>query len=134
MDTRQLSYFVQVAKDNSFTVAARNLHLSQPALSKMIKKLEEDLGVQLFDRSEHKMTLTDAGEKLFEEGQRLLSEMDAITDAIQDTKNLHILPVRAVPESLSHWFMSLKREDRNTALLPFALGAAWVSQQSLRML
>lgn len=88
MDTRQLSYFVQVAKDNSFTVAARNLHLSQPALSKMIKKLEEDLGVQLFDRSEHKMTLTDAGERLFEDGQRLLSEMDRITETIQDTKNL----------------------------------------------
>lgn len=88
MDTRQLSYFVQVAKDNSFTAAARNLHLSQPALSKMIKKLEEDLGVQLFDRSEHKMTLTDAGRRLFEEGQRLLSEMAAITESIQDTKNL----------------------------------------------
>lgn len=88
MDTRQLAYFVQVAKDNSFTVAARNLHLSQPALSKMIKKLEEDLGVQLFDRSEHKMTLTDTGEKLFEEGQKLLLEMDSITEAIQDTKNL----------------------------------------------
>lgn len=88
MDTRQLSYFVQVAKDRSFTLAARNLHLSQPALSKMIKKLEEDLGVQLFDRSEHKMTLTDAGEKLFEEGQKLLSEMAAVTEAIKDTKNL----------------------------------------------
>ncbi|WLR55854.1 LysR family transcriptional regulator [Mesobacillus subterraneus] len=88
MDTRQLMYFVQVAKDNSFTIAAKNLHLSQPALSKMIKKLEEDLGVQLFDRSEYKMNLTDAGERLFEEGQRLLSEMDSITEAIQDTKNL----------------------------------------------
>ncbi|MBS8266107.1 LysR family transcriptional regulator [Mesobacillus boroniphilus] len=88
MDTRQLAYFVQVAKDNSFTIAARNLHLSQPALSKMIKKLEEDLGVQLFDRSEHKMTLTDAGEKLFEEGQKVLSELDSITEAIRDTKNL----------------------------------------------
>lgn len=88
MDTRQLAYFVQVAKDNSFTVAAKNLHLSQPALSKMIKKLEEELGVQLFDRSEHKMALTDVGEKLFEEGQKLLLEMDSITEAIQDTKNL----------------------------------------------
>ncbi|MCM3664021.1 LysR family transcriptional regulator [Mesobacillus subterraneus] len=88
MDTRQLSYFVQVAKDQSFTVAARHLHLSQPALSKMIKKLEEDLGVQLFDRSEHKMTLTDAGERLFEEGQKLLSDMEAITESILDTKNL----------------------------------------------
>lgn len=88
MDTRQLSYFVQVAKDHSFTVAAHNLHLSQPALSKMIKKLEEDLGVQLFDRSEHKMSLTDAGERLFDEGQKLLSEMEAITESIQDTKNL----------------------------------------------
>lgn len=88
MDTRQLSYFVQVAKDNSFTVAARHLHISQPALSKMIKKFEEDLGVQLFDRSEQKMALTDAGERLFEEGQRLLSEMDAVTESIQDTVNL----------------------------------------------
>lgn len=88
MDTRQLAYFVQVAKDHSFTVAARNLHLSQPALSKMIKKLEEELGVQLFDRSEHKMTLTDAGNKLFEDGQKVLSELDSITEAIRDTKNL----------------------------------------------
>lgn len=49
MDIRVLKYFVQVAKDRNFTRASEHLYISQPALSKTIKKLEHELGINLFD-------------------------------------------------------------------------------------
>lgn len=55
MDIRQLQYFVEVAKQRNFTKAANALHVSQPSISKMMKALEEELGVVLLDRSERKI-------------------------------------------------------------------------------
>lgn len=61
MELNQLLYFLEVAKQRSFTGAARELHISQPAISKMIQSLEEELGVLLLDRSSRHVTLTDYG-------------------------------------------------------------------------
>lgn len=59
MNIRYLTYFVEVAKEKNFTRAANNLHLSQPALSKVMKNLELDLGVSLIDRTAKHFKLTD---------------------------------------------------------------------------
>jgi DNA-binding transcriptional LysR family regulator len=88
MEIRQLTYFTEVAKERSFTIAARNLHISQPALSKMVKNLEEELGVLLFDRSEKYLFLTDAGEQLYEHAQKLLSDFESLSESIRDTEQL----------------------------------------------
>ncbi|MCM3764185.1 LysR family transcriptional regulator [Neobacillus niacini] len=88
MEIRQLTYFTEVAKEKSFTIAARNLHISQPALSKMVKNLEDELGVQLFDRSEKFLHLTDAGEQLYERAQKLLFEFESLSESIRDTEQL----------------------------------------------
>lgn len=61
MDLRVLRYFLTVAKEQSFTKAAKQLHITQPTLSRQLAALENDLGVELFDRSGHGITLTHEG-------------------------------------------------------------------------
>ena len=73
MDIRVLKYFVQVAKDQNFTRAAEHLYISQPALSKMIKKLESELGIPLFDIRTNGVYLTNYGEQLFHQVLPLLT-------------------------------------------------------------
>lgn len=67
LDIKHLQYFLEVAKYNSFSVAADHLYITQPTISKMIKNLEEELGVALFDRSRKKLILTDAGQIILEQ-------------------------------------------------------------------
>src|SRR5262245_15327366 len=62
----QLIAFVAVAREGTFTAASAVLHKSQPAVSKLVRNLEDELGVELFDRGQYRATLTDAG-RLFHE-------------------------------------------------------------------
>ena len=62
MDLMQLQYFKIIAETESLTRAAKILHVSQPAMSGMLKKLEEELGVELFDRSPNRIHLNRTGE------------------------------------------------------------------------
>lgn len=71
MYLRNIQTFVQVAETGSFTLAAEALGYSQPAVSFQIKKLEEDLGVQLFERIGHTVSLTSAGEKALAYAQQI---------------------------------------------------------------
>lgn len=61
MDLRVLRYFLTVAKEQSFTKAAKQLNITQPTLSRQLAALEEELGAKLFDRSGHSITLTNEG-------------------------------------------------------------------------
>ncbi|MYS49730.1 LysR family transcriptional regulator, partial [Streptomyces sp. SID6013] len=76
LDTRLLRYFAAVAQEGTLTGAAQKLFVSQPALSKRIRHLEEDLGVRLFVRSRSGMTLTEAGRELASRVPALLDEWD----------------------------------------------------------
>lgn len=88
MDTKQLSYFIEVAKHKSFTQAAQILNLSQPTISKMVKNLEQELNVELIDRSAKQIELTVAGEIVFEEGQKILGAIDDLSSLLDDMVNL----------------------------------------------
>ena len=66
------AYFVTVAAERSFSVAAKKLHRTQPAVSQAIRRLEEELGDRLFDRSSRNGTLTEAGRLLQDYAERLL--------------------------------------------------------------
>lgn len=88
MDVRQLKYFVEVAKQTSFSKAARTLHVSQPSISKMIKTLEDELGAQLLDRSGRQVLLTDAGDIVFRQAQQILHSLDNVTADLSDIMNL----------------------------------------------
>ncbi|MGU3470874.1 LysR family transcriptional regulator [Paenibacillus sp. D51F] len=84
MDIRQLTYFMEVAKQGSFTKAARQLHITQPSLSKMVRLLEEELGVTLFDRSSKQIVLTDAGESILRSSQQVMKSLDHMTAELDD--------------------------------------------------
>lgn len=74
MDLRQLSHFVAVAEDESFTRAAQRMNIVQSGISHSIASLERDLGVQLFRRSKHHVQLTAAGHALLLEALESLVE------------------------------------------------------------
>lgn len=75
---RQLRYFLEVAELLSFTRAAEVLHVAQSALSRQIKLLEDEFGVELFNRVDRGVTLTDAGARLRDRVAALLKELDAM--------------------------------------------------------
>nr|WP_301334565.1 LysR family transcriptional regulator [Variovorax dokdonensis] len=80
---RTLRYFIAVLEAGSLSRAAGSLYIAQPALTAQIKKLEAELGAQLFDRSHAGVTPTPAGVQLYEDARRLLSDADAVRERIQ---------------------------------------------------
>jgi LysR family transcriptional regulator, nitrogen assimilation regulatory protein len=83
MDLRTLRYFITVLEAGSLSRAAGSLYVAQPALTAQIKKLEAELGTQLFDRSHAGVTPTPAGMQLYEDARRLLSDAEAVRERIQ---------------------------------------------------
>ena len=77
MELRHLRYFVAIAEERSFTRAAERLWVAQPGLSTQIRRLESELGVQLFDRHTRGVDLTDAGEVFLERARTALAAADA---------------------------------------------------------
>ncbi len=75
---RQLKYFITVVECNSFTHAAEQCYISQPAISQQIQALERDLGVQLIRREKRKFSLTPSGEYFYRHGKELLTEIERI--------------------------------------------------------
>jgi DNA-binding transcriptional LysR family regulator len=76
MELRHLRYFAAVGRSLNFTRAAEILHVSQPPLSRQIQEFEEEVGAALLDRTGNKTKLTEAGEYLLVESERLLEAVD----------------------------------------------------------
>ena len=85
MEFDQLRYFSHVAKLRSFTVASQRLNVAQSALSRQVKALEHELGVQLLNRSTHSVVPTEAGLRLLEMADYLLRYAEQIPDAVRET-------------------------------------------------
>jgi len=77
MELRQVEHFLAVVRHRSFTRAAEDVHVVQSALSASIRKLEADLGADLFDRTTRRVTLTPAGEALLPQAHRIVAEVDS---------------------------------------------------------
>jgi DNA-binding transcriptional LysR family regulator len=93
MELRHLRYFAAVAAHGSFSRAANNLHLTQPALSRQVKDLEEEIGVPLFVRGKNTVTLTEAGEIFYEEARDLLARADQAIQRVRGEARHEILRV-----------------------------------------
>ena len=88
MTLEDLRVFVMVAGERSFSRAARKLRRTQPAVSQAIRRLEDDTGEQLIDRSSRDGTLTDAGELLLDYATRLLRLVDEAAGAVADLRDI----------------------------------------------
>ena len=83
MKLRQLEYFCAVAEEKSISAAARELHVAQPPISRQISQLEEELGVQLFLRGSKGMSLTDAGQSLYQQTQQIFQDIRRVEDSVR---------------------------------------------------
>jgi DNA-binding transcriptional LysR family regulator len=85
MELRHLRYFVGVARESSFTKAAQKLRVAQPALSRQIRQLEEEVGVTLLERNHRGVHLTSAGKAFLSEAQALLEQSEQAIRIAQKT-------------------------------------------------
>ncbi len=88
MDLGTLRVFLAVADERSFSRAAGKVHRTQPAVSQAVRRLESELGEELFDRSSKSATLTDAGRVLQNYGQRLVRLAEESESAIRELRDL----------------------------------------------
>lgn len=85
MELRQLQYTLQIAEEKNFSRAADKLHIAQPSLSQQLSKLEQELGVKLFQRNTSTVELTYAGSSFIEHAQRI---MDAVAELRQEMDDI----------------------------------------------
>ncbi|WP_341317255.1 LysR substrate-binding domain-containing protein [Paraburkholderia sp. IMGN_8] len=83
MDLRQLRYFVKVVECGNVTRASEALHIAQPAISQQMRKLEQDLGMQLLERSVHGVAPTAAGQTLYRHAVELLRQADGTRELLR---------------------------------------------------
>ena len=83
MELRQLRYLVALADERHFTRAAAREHIAQPALSQQIRRLEQEVGLALVERTTRRVTVTEAGQTLVARARRILSEVDSATAEMQ---------------------------------------------------
>ncbi|GGG63669.1 LysR family transcriptional regulator [Paenibacillus radicis (ex Gao et al. 2016)] len=85
LDLRQLRYFIAITEEGGITAAAKKLHMAQPPLSQQLKKMENELGVQLIHRIGKTIELTDAGKTLYRQALKITKEMEECQKEVQET-------------------------------------------------
>jgi DNA-binding transcriptional LysR family regulator len=86
MNIRLLEYFIIMAETRQITVAAQKLHMAQPPLSRNLQKLEDELGVILFNRTNKGIELTNSGKALYEKAKELLGNYKEMVDMVKETE------------------------------------------------
>ena len=86
MTITQLKYVLAVAEHKNFTLAAEKCFVTQPTLSMQIQKIEEELSIQIFDRTKKPIQLTDIGQKIVNQAKNIVNEADRIHDIVEQQK------------------------------------------------
>lgn len=94
MTLTELRYVVTLARERHFGRAAERCHVSQPTLSVAVKKLEDELGIPLFERSKNSIRVTETGKRIIDQAQRVLDQVGVIRDMAQDGKNQLNAPLK----------------------------------------
>jgi DNA-binding transcriptional LysR family regulator len=89
MELRQLRYLVALADERHFTRAAEREHIAQPALSQQIRRLEQEVGLALVERTTRHVAMTQAGDMLVVRARRILAEVDAAEAELQRLSGVH---------------------------------------------
>lgn len=133
MNLRDLEYLIALSAHCHFGKAAKACFVSQPALSMQIKKLEEDLGIPLIERTNKKVFLTEMGEKITEKARSIILQVDAMQEIAAQAKNpfrgelhLGIIPTvgpyllpHIIPDLIKTFpdLMLYLREEKTTTLI-----------------
>lgn len=122
MTIQQLEYILAINKFRHFAKAAEYCRVTQPTLSMMVQKLEDELGVKLFDRSSQPVRPTSAGMKVLEQAQRVLYQASLIKDIVTEEKEsvrgsfrLAVLPTIA-PYLLPRFLQHLAEEHKDLVI------------------
>lgn len=110
MELDQLRHFLKVAEHANFTRAAQEVELSQPALSRSISRLEEELGQPLFERQTRKVSLTDAGNLLLDKARQILTLVDDTKAQFVDDGRTGRIRVAAIP-TIAPYFLPERLRD-----------------------
>ncbi len=115
MDLRQLRVFVEIVRQGSFTLAAEQLHIAQPAVSMTIRKLEEELDLTLLNRQERRVTMTAEGESLLRHAERILDNLASAETEMAEFRGLTHGEVRiGIPPMMSsYYFPQIIRDFRD---------------------
>jgi LysR family hydrogen peroxide-inducible transcriptional activator len=108
MNLQELAYFVAVAENLHFGRAARSCHVSQPTLSGQLLKLEQQLGVTLFERNNRRVSITPIGEKILEHARRALEEAGLVESVAKTSRDQLVGPLKlGVIPTLAPYLMPL---------------------------
>lgn len=112
ISTRQLRAFVVLSQERHFTRAAERCHMTQPAFSAMIRAIETEIGLRLFDRNTRHVALTAEGARFLERAQALLADIDALRDDMSDyaAQRQGSVALAALPSLAAGWLPPLLAE------------------------
>jgi len=106
MESKSLRYFCEVVQRGGFTAAADALKIAQPSMSMAIKRLEEELGLQLFHRIDRQVSLTDEGERLYEYARVIIQHINDADLAMSELRGLNHGLVRVgIPSMLGSYYL-----------------------------
>lgn len=129
MEIRQLEFFQSVCQLNSISKAAAELHVAQPSVSVSIQKLEEELGVQLFDRKQRQIALTPEGSIFFQRVNEILTRIGDSVNEIKDLKPCQNASIKiGIPPMIGvflfpHIFAEFRKQHPMIKLIPIEAGS-----------
>ena len=122
MNIRDLEYLIAVAKHNSFIKASEECHVSQPTLSGQIKKLEDNLGAQIFERTTKRVSVTNFGKEIIKKAKTIIDKTDEIKNLSSDYKNPWHQPIKIGvipslgPYLIPNFLVNLRKNNKNSKI------------------